>query len=93
MPSKAKRLSDLPFVATCQHCGGLHYGSNGCPYNETICDICHKTLLQHTDLCFCEGGKTEHNPRQKYCTCESCVKERMDFSRKIKAMKRPAHAD
>ena len=63
------------FVATCPHCGGLHFGSNGCPYQETVCDVCHKTLLQHVGLCFCEGGKTEHNPRQKYCTCDKCVEE------------------
>jgi hypothetical protein len=66
----------------CPHCGGLHYGSFGCPYSDTVCDQCHKTLLQHVGQCFCEGGKTEHNPRQKYCTCEKCVSERMAMTKK-----------
>jgi hypothetical protein len=55
---------------TCVKCGGLHFGSFGCPYEETTCDVCHKTLLEHPGLAFCEGGKAEHNPSQKYCTDE-----------------------
>jgi hypothetical protein len=80
---RSKR-DELPRVETCLHCGGLHFGSNGCPYNETVCDVCHKTLLQHPpSYCFCDGGKTEHNPRQKYCTCEKCVDERREFSKRV----------
>lgn len=79
---------DPPVDRTCQHCGGLHFGSFGCPYKETTCDVCHKTLLVHPGFAFCDGGKTEHDPNQKYCTCEPCVAERMAFSQKMKAIKK-----
>jgi hypothetical protein len=63
--------------AECSKCGGLHFGSVGCPYETTICDVCHQTLLQHPERCFCEGGKTEHDPRNNFCTCANCVALRM----------------
>lgn len=79
---KPKRESAV-IDQTCKTCGGLHFGSFGCPYQETVCDICHKTLLTHPGYAFCEGGKTEHDPRQKYCTCEKCVAERREFTDKV----------
>lgn len=64
-------------TGNCSACGGLHFGSVDCPYETTVCDVCHKQLIQHKGgYMFCEGGKTEHDPRQTFCTCESCVASR-----------------
>src|ERR1700722_7349123 len=81
---KDMKGDDDVFVQTCPMCGGLHFGSVGCPYQQTVCDVCHKTLLQHEGRMFCEGGKTLHNPTSKFCTCAECVEDRMKVSRKAK---------
>ena len=74
--NRAERNKNSSGMPACPKCGGIHYGSYGCPYENTVCDACHTTLLRHVGLAFCEGGKTEHDPRQKFCTCLECVKSR-----------------
>jgi hypothetical protein len=66
---------------TCDACGGLHFGSFGCPYVKTVCDKCDKPLIEHEGYCFCDGGKTKHAPADRFCTCEMCVAESVRFAK------------
>lgn len=83
--SRRRKLYERdPFVKVCPECGGLHFGSYGCPYAQTICDVCDKTLLRHEGRMFCVGGKTKHDPTSKFCTCAQCVNDRMKFKESLK---------
>ena len=85
----AERNKNSAGMPSCARCGGIHYGSYGCPYENTVCDVCHRTLLQHSGLAFCDGGKTEHDPRQRFCTCLECVESRKRVAEPAPALTPP----
>lgn len=56
--------ADAPFpedTVKCPDCGGIHYGSVGCPYlREEPCHFCGKTIAYKAERRFDEVGRAYH---------------------------------
>src|SRR6266536_3464743 len=59
-------------IQKCPTCGGMHFGSNECPYIEAPCVVCgNPTILACSDCAIESGGKSSVH----VCAKEECRHE------------------